>query len=343
MDPRQLPSGDASPDATAGIWRRLDRPFELTSVAEALMGLRPAVVEALGAVRVCSSPEATALLASMAGLSRSLGTSVNSQAIRSRGEVRGPVLWSETMSARASSFGDEDLFVCSSPQRDYDTPANRALVQALRVLGRSAAALDRAPATWRDDERLQAAHRAARAAHHWIDHPSLARVSRDRIDARDLKRVRGGKSATRYAPALALLDLAAEPLGPAELVGLCDRRTRLQHWVLLAVTHELEKRGLALPPFRVEGAGLLAGPLTYVHPSRRMSDKQLHGILIGHVLIDIADPPGPTDDDDRRADRELTARGAGRPVTLIRTYRDVENAVDLAVRSARDTLRGVRV
>ncbi len=315
------------------------------------MGLRPTEVEALGAVRICSSPEATELLASMGALSRSLTTSINSQAVRSRGEVRGPVLWSETISARASSFGDEDLFVCSAPQRDYDTPANRALVQALRVLGKSAAALDRAPVGWREDQRVKAAHAAARAAHHWVEHPSLAGVSRDRVDARDIKRVRGGKAAARYAPALALLDMAAEPLGPAELVGLCDRRTRLQHWVLLAVTQELEARGLALPPFRVEGGGILAGPITYVHPSRRMGDHQLHGILVGQVLVDVADP-GRTqfdgghrsaeDPDDYEAHRELAARANGRSVSVIRSYRDVQLAVDLAVRSAREVVRGAR-
>lgn len=95
----------------------------------------------------------------------------------------------------------------------------------------------------------------------------------------------------------------------AELVGLCDRRTRLQHWVLLAVTQELEARGLVIPPFRVEGAGLLAGPLTYVHPSRRMGDAQVHGILVGHVLIDVADPPRPVGDGVGVGRRE-DARGA---------------------------------
>jgi hypothetical protein len=347
MAPPVPPVGEA-PDATAGLWRRLERPFELIPVAEALMGVRPEVVEALGAVRVCSSPEAAALLAAMPGLSRALTTSVNSQAVRARGEVRGPVLWSETMSARASSFGDEDLFVCSAPQRDYDTPANRALVQALRVLGRSAAALDRAPETWRGDARLEAALLAARAAHHWTDHPSLAGVSRERIGARDIKRVRGGKSANRYAPALALLDVAGEPLTPTELVALCDHRTRRQHWVLLAVLQELEARGLTLPPLRLEGAGLLSGPVTYVHPSRRMGAAQAHGILVGHVLIDVGDPAPPQHEpagrrsgDQVRADaseRALAARSGGRRVAVIRNYRDVQLAVDLAVRSARELL-----
>ena len=64
MDHRRGPRYTGA-DATAGIWRRLARPFELTELVDAFMGIRPAVVEALGAVKLCSSPEAMALLAAM--------------------------------------------------------------------------------------------------------------------------------------------------------------------------------------------------------------------------------------------------------------------------------------
>lgn len=335
MAPPSRPRPDGA-DATAGLWRRLARPFVLTEVVDALMGLRPAVVEAFGAVKLCSSPQAEALLAAMPGLSRSLSTSVSSQAVRSRGEVRGPVLWSETMSARASSFGDEDLFVCSAPQRDYDTPANRALLQALRTLAGAAAAIDRAPATWRDDPRLDRARQAARSARGWAEHASLSRVGNDRVRPRDLERVRGGKSGARYAPALALLEVAAEPLGPDDLVALCDRRTRLSHWVLLAVLQELEARGLRLPPLRAEGGTLLAGPVTFVHPRHRRA-QDLHGILVGHVLVDVAVLPEHAPEG-TSVEEELTARAGGRAIAVVRGYDDVRDAVDRAVRAARDVV-----
>jgi hypothetical protein len=336
-----------TPDATAALWRRLDRPFDLPGMVDVLMGLRPEVTDALAAVKLCVSSQASDLLAAMPNLSRSLATSVNSHAIRSRGEIRGPVLWSETMSARASSFGDEDLFVCTAPQRDYDVPANRALVQALRTLTTAGHAIERAPQRWRGDERVDAARAVARRAHKWVEHPSLSRVTRERVHARDLKRVRGGKSAARYAPALAVLDVAAEPLGPVDLVTLCDRRTRLQHWVLLAVVQELEQRGLAVPPFRAEGAALLAGPVSYVHARHRMGAERLHGILLGHVLIDVAYPParpverGSSSAGHLDVEEELVARGNGRTVAVIRSYRDVQAVVDVAIKAARDVLAGV--
>ena len=41
-----------------------------------------------------------------------LATAITDAHERCRGELRGPVLWSETLSARASTFGDENLYVC---------------------------------------------------------------------------------------------------------------------------------------------------------------------------------------------------------------------------------------
>jgi hypothetical protein len=322
-------------DATAALWGRLARPFEVPIVAEALCGLRPAVVEAISAVRIGVSAEAEGLLGGMATLSRSLTTAVSSDAVRARGEVRGPVLWSETISARASSFGDDDLYICATPQRDYDTPANRALRQALRVLADAASTIDRAPRSWRDDPRVQRARVASRAALGWLEHPTLARVGSSRVTPREVVRVRAGKSAARYAPALALLEAAAEPLGPAELLVLCDRRTRLQHWVLRAVVHELESRGMVMPPFRVEGRALLSGPVTYAHDRHPIGDERLRGILVGNVLVDVAGrggparPPGSANAARRR--RVRTSVG-------VRGYDDVQRAVDLAVLDARQGL-----
>ena len=100
------------------------RPFALIEVVDALLGLSTEVVQQLAGVTVAVCDEAAALLADAPVLVRSLTTSVASVPIRTRGEVRGPVLWSETMSARAATAGDTDLFVCKSPQRDYDTPEN---------------------------------------------------------------------------------------------------------------------------------------------------------------------------------------------------------------------------
>lgn len=232
MAPRDRSSFTRTPrNTTAGIWRRLARPFVLTEVVDVLMGLRPEVVEAFGAVKVCSSDRAAALLAAMPALSRSLATSVGSQAIRSRGEVRGPVLWSETMWRRASSFGDEDLFVCTAPRRmrhPREPGAGPGAAHARR--------LDRGP---RSGSRHVArrptpvgvrARQLARSARGWADHPSLSQHGgSSRRGPAWLPRAVAGRQVRRPLRTGARPARGGRfraPLGPADLVALCDRRTR---------------------------------------------------------------------------------------------------------------------
>lgn len=318
-------------DPSVHLWARLGRPFRTGETVDALFGLAPDAVAQLVAVKICASPEAERLLRVMPSLVRALTTSVQSAAIRSRGEIRGPVLWSETMSARASSFGDPDLFVCTTPQRDYDTAENRVLVQALLRLADGGKAIDRMGPL--HDEESRTARANARAARLFLDHPALVRVSRDRLSPRTLKRVRGSKSAPRYQPAMDLLERTTEPLDAHDLLPYRDRRTGMQHEVLLAVLEELERRGMRIPPLRVEGGALLAGPVTYVHPRRLGARDRLHGILVGDVLIDV---PERVRDVVREQEQAMLERRAhGRLATVVTDRSQVPAAVDLAVRDAR--------
>ncbi|HEX7097287.1 MAG TPA: hypothetical protein VF183_15480, partial [Acidimicrobiales bacterium] len=234
-----------------------------------------------------------------------------------------------------ASFGDPDLFVCTTPQRDYDTAENRVLVQALLRLADGGRAIERM-GPQHDDEQLQRARSNARTARLFLDHPALTRVSRERITPRTLKRTRGGKSAVRYRSAMAVLERAAEPLDAHDLLPYRDRRTRLQHEVLLGVIEELERRGMRIPPLRVEGGALLAGPVTYVHPRRLGARDRLHGILVGEVLIDV--PERLRDVALEREQATLERRAHGRLAALVTGLAGVPAAVDLAARDARQRL-----
>jgi hypothetical protein len=321
-------------DPTAELWRRLGRPFHLAETVDALFGLAPEVVGQLAGTMLCTSPEATALLRVMPTLVRALTTSVQGSPIRSRGEIRGPVLWSETISARAASFGDPDLFVCTTPQRDYDTAENRVLVHALSMLAEGGKAVERIGIAEYDDPNLRLARANGRAARLFLDHPALARVTSERVRPRMLKRVRGAKSAERYRPAMALLERAAEPLDVTHLLPYCDKRTRLQHDVLGAVIEDLEQRGMRIPPLRVEAGAVLAGPVTYIHPRRLGARDRLHGIVVGDVLIDVPDRVRETQRE--RAVAALAARAHGRLAVLVFDRAEVPAAVDMAVRDARE-------
>jgi len=165
-------------EAANGLWARLARPFALIEVVDALLGLSTEVVQQLAGVTVAVCDEAADLLGDAPLLVRSLTTSVASKSVRTRGEIRGPVLWSETMSARASTGGDTDLFVCKAPQRDYDTPENQVLVRALKAIVDAGNAVELVGAHEYDDHTLRLARDRAREARRYLDHPALTRVSR---------------------------------------------------------------------------------------------------------------------------------------------------------------------
>jgi hypothetical protein len=321
--------------ATNELWGRLARPFRLGETVDAMFGLAPDVVAQLAGTVLCTSAEAEQLLHDMPTLLRALTTSVQTAPVRVRGEIRGPVLWSETMSARAASFGDPDLFVCTTPQRDYDTAENRVLVHALGLLADSGKAIERVSAQY-DDGTLRSARANARRARLFLDHPALARVSPERVRPRTLKRARGSKSAERYRSAMAVIDRAAEPIDIGEIVPFCDRRTRLQHAVLAGVLRDLERRGMRVPPLQVEDGTILAGPVTYVHPRRLGARDRLHGILVGDVLIDVPERLRETNRD--RAAADLAARSHGRLSVLVFDAAEVPDAVDFAVRDARQRI-----
>jgi hypothetical protein len=312
------------------------RPLILESTVAAFLGLSPEAAAQLAGVTLSANQTATALIEAMPALTRRLSTSVDKAAVRVRGEVRGPVAWSQTISARASSAGDPDLFICFLPQRDYDTPENRVLVRGLLALAEAERAVTRVGSDSYDDKILRHARVISRQAARYLEHPALATVSRGRIPAKTLQKARNGKKRHDYAPALAMYELAMEPLTVADLAPFCDRRTRNQHALFAEVLDELERRGLPIPSIRTERGALLAGPVTYVHPRRLGARDRVHGILVGNVLLDV--PEGATVRNRSRAEARLAARSQGRTAVLITDLADVPRAVDRAVLSARSKL-----
>ncbi len=209
-----LPPGGSSDrlDPLMEIWARLSKPFDVVRTVSALVGLPQAeVAQAVGS-DIANSFEAEALMLAMPHTLRSLATSLQTQTERCVGSIRGPVLWSETMSARASSFGDEGLFVCKTPSRAYDIDENRVLVAALNAVREAAQAAEHNNQHALDDPVIRAARRRGLEANRYLEHPSLASVTRERPKPRAMKRTRSGKHRKSYQPAIAMLDRAANPL-----------------------------------------------------------------------------------------------------------------------------------
>lgn len=322
---------DASPFAR--IWGRLARPFDAPETVEAVLGLPPAAIRQFVGTLTSTSDEALGLLDSMPRTIRSLATSMATHAVRCRGELRGPVLWSETMSARAATNGDEDLFVCAAPNRAYDITENRVLVAALETVRAAAVDAEAISATAYDDEQLRTARRMGEQAKTYLQHPSLRGVTREQPTGRAIKRTRSGKSRRSYEPALRMLERAREPLDPELLEPFCDLRTRAQHRVLMGLVDRLEEGGARLPEFRAEAGVLYVGPLQFHHPRKRGNRSRLSGIVLGNLLIDVPDRVRETNR--LRAEEELASRAQGRPSYVIMEIDDVERAFSRAVSLAR--------
>jgi hypothetical protein len=241
-------------------------------------------------------------------------------------------MWSETMSARASSNGDEGLFVCAAPARAYDITENRVLVSALNAVWDASLDAQLISEDTYDDDTLRLARRMGERAKSYLNHPSLRSVSRERPSGRAIKRTRSGKSARSYGPALAMLDFLDEPVDGFSLIALCDQRTRAQHEVLAGLLDRLEAGGARLPDFRAENGAIYAGPLQYRHPHKRANMTRLSGILLGTLLIDV--PDRIREVNRARAEEELAARSQGRPTFVVMEANDIERAFSTAVNLA---------
>src|SRR5690606_2786120 len=102
---RRVASQMLAESGLARLWRRLALPVEPLEAAEALLGLRQGNARQLLAVAMATSREAEALLDGVPTVLRSLQVSTTKKPIRCEGEIRGPVMWSETMAARSASPG----------------------------------------------------------------------------------------------------------------------------------------------------------------------------------------------------------------------------------------------
>lgn len=315
--------------ATHDLWDLLLRPFNVVEAVDSVLGLSPNVVRQLSGAMLATCPEAEALLDTVPQTIRSLSIAMTNQPEECRGELRGPVLWSETLSCRSSSPGRNDVYVCAAPSRAYDIPENRVLVAALVAVRDAGRSVDTISARSYDDDTLRRARHNGVRASRYLEHRALSSVARKRPDTRELRRARSGNRRSTYTEALAMLGRAADPLEADDILPFCDRRTRAQHAVLVSLVRALRRRGLPVEPFRAVAGTLHSGLLRYHHPRRRGDRSRPSGILVGRVLVDV--PERVRDRNRERAEHALAARAAGRPTVVVMDPSDVERAIDLAL------------
>lgn len=253
-------------DGTAALWRRRGIGVAALPYTAALIGRDAAELSDAASLSLAASTEAERFLDGMELRIRTLTSTVATETQRCTGSVRGPILWSETITARANALGNDDLFVCMTASRSHDTVENRVLVDALEAVARAGRAL-RSPT----GERVAAAdaHRIAAIATeaaNWRRHPRLAGIRGGRLRGREVARLRAGHRIARLAPVLAVRARAAEPFQAEDVAGLAGRATRRLHGFVEDVTSELARRALINGWWSFADGGLWCQALSFRHP-----------------------------------------------------------------------------
>jgi hypothetical protein len=253
----------ASP--TEAILAHLARPYDPVKVVSALLGTPPRLARQLVGAILATSDEAEDLLDAMPHIVRSLAIATTDRPERCYGELRGPVLWSETMSARSASAGDPGLFVCATTTKAYDTDENRVLKAALDVIRRAGVDASSGPDRSHQDDVVRRARHNGNRASHLLEHRTLSSVPVTRVSGRALTRTRAGSRRATYRPAVEVLRRAGDPVGAVHLEAYTDEATAVQVALLARTLEVAEARGGERVALRSSRGGLVGGTVTYDH------------------------------------------------------------------------------
>ncbi len=312
------PASSTAVSPSEAIWTLLSAPFHSVEATRALFGLSPAAARYVVGRELLISDEAGHLLDSTPDIIRYMKNKLNFAEVRTVGSVIGPIQWHSTITARASAGNPDDLFICAAPYRDFDLPENQLLVYTLQQLvssGRHVTAFARESF---DDDRTALARERTRLARGYLDFRSFDGV-KGKSDPLTIRRTTRSKARATYQPLLDFLPRSNRPLSSWAITHLGDRRTSLQHKILLAVLATLRREGIEVRSFRPHDGVLTAGPVEFRHPGVR-GGPGAHGIRVGDILLDVPDVPG---------NREASIRRQGQRSGMLTPY-VVESLADVA-------------
>ncbi|MCB9386671.1 MAG: hypothetical protein H6517_02455 [Microthrixaceae bacterium] len=250
--------------ATEALWAHRDRRTPAVAAAHALTGLPTPMLEQASRISFAASAEFEAVLAGMDERIRALPSLLVSSSQRCVHEVRGPVLWSETITARANSFGDEDVFVCSAVTRSYDCAENRLLAWLLQRAGLAFKAARSAMGVHLDPGERRRIEETAASARRWRETPRLRGVKPQRPSRLELARLRAPhRGSSGSSELLDAYHRSHQPFSGSDMAELTDLATLDAH------AEFLEEAVTALGPdfvFSCSGGTLRAGSLSWCHP-----------------------------------------------------------------------------
>lgn len=277
--PDSTPPGDGATDPTARLWSLRSPRSAAVASAAALTGVDVATLSAAASVVVAASPEASALLHGMEARIRMLPTAVATSSERCVNSVRGPILWAETITARANALGNDDVFVCMTTERTFDRVENQLLVDALTSIAAARRVVDGPAGAHLEPAEVDRVSRVACEAARWRGDPRFAGLRGGRLSGRGAARIRGGHRRAAMAPVLELRQRAREPFSAHAVAARCDRWTRSLHHTAVQVLESLEGPRL----LTLSDGGLWCRTVSFRHP--RTSGPEPAGLSIRGVPV----------------------------------------------------------
>ena len=265
---------------TAELWRRRTRISPAIGSAAALLGIDSLTLADATAISLAASAEAASLLDGMELRLRMLNTTVATSSERCIYSVRGPIMWSETITARANALGNDDVFVCMTTSRSFNTVENQILVFVLEAIARAGRALKGPTGELVDPAEVERIAAVAAEADRWRHAPRLADVKVRRLNSRSLARMRGGHRMARMAPVLAVRSRVNEPFVADDLDGLADEATRAYHAFVLRVLDAVSRAAGRSGRLTLSDGSLWSGHLSFRHPAGAAAGAEVPGLAL---------------------------------------------------------------
>ena len=269
--------------ATARLWDRRDRRVPAVAAAAALTGLQPALLRGAAKVSFAVSVECESILNDMDDRVRQLPMQLSKVLERCVHEVRGPVMWSETITARANAFGDEDVFVCSTVQKDYADPQNGLLVWLLSEASHAQRVVRGPLGGYMAAGELRRVEEIAVDARKWRNSPRLAAVAAARPTTRQIQRMRTGRHGESVEPLLTGRRRLLQPFVAQDIEDLTDERTAVLHTGVLEVFEAVAKATDVEMVVSFGSGALWLGPVSFRHP--RSAGTAPVGLTVGGTAV----------------------------------------------------------
>lgn len=254
-------------DATEALWAARDPLAPVLDGAALFTGLDRSVIERARRASAVLSDEAGAVLRAMHRLDRILTSTQRDRTEICVHSVRGPIAWSETMTARANALGNDDVFVCKTSERSLDTVGNRLVVGCLTAIARADPDPEILGTVYGADQQALIAARADEARQ-WLAMAVMARIPSKIPSGRELTGLRSGRRAAEFRALIAFSELCNGGVAGSLLGELAGPRTRELHTFVRNVVSVVAEHADVPSRWKIVRGAMARGPITFRHPAR---------------------------------------------------------------------------